>query len=107
MCIDSVRRQPYLTDVTGAHCEVLKPLIPEPSPDGRPAVIPHREIVTDGVVSPHRNVEAACLVERYPYSSPPFTPTSQATPRNAPGQIPSAHAAYPRFLPPTQSQSSP
>src|SRR6266705_6444696 len=37
----------------------------------------------------------------------PFTPTSPATPRNVPGQTPSARAACPRFLPPTQSQSSP
>jgi putative transposase len=67
MATASSRRR-YPTDLTDAQWALLAPLIPQPKPDGRPAVHPRRELV-DAMLYWLR---AGCAWRLLPHDFPPW-----------------------------------
>jgi putative transposase len=61
-------RRRYPTDLTDAQWALLAPLIPQPKPDGRPAVHPRRELV-DAMLYWLR---AGCAWRLLPHDFPPW-----------------------------------
>ena len=64
-----MERQPYDTDLSDAEWDLIRPLLPAPSPRGRPIAVPRREIVNAILYV----LRAGCAWRLLPHDLPRWT----------------------------------